>query len=350
MRLKDYSIEELLDLEEELIESKEMEVDGSLNQLIRLYEELYKRISRDKDSEYTYSLGGIKRKLVSYLVRYGTYLKTQYQKDDTAAERNLRMAMSYQKDLPVAYYRLGFLSYKQEKYVQAIDYFQKANFYQKQSKEQEYCLNQQQLYNAHVYLTNSYLYLAEKASKTLKKWETDELVERIPSYERSSLYELINQNEIYLTSHAFTVITPDGKRYCSEEECEQMTVENRLPERFILYFSDRKHTLFFNGKEVDLSMNHAEILRSLFLHTSEQNPATKYRFARIFDTRREDGEIESNTYTQTIRRIREKIARLETLPPVILNTRFRGQTAYYFNGKIPYAVIHRSDSSFILEE
>jgi hypothetical protein len=315
-----------------------------------LYEELYKKISRDKDSEYANSLGQVKKKLVSYLVRYGTYLKTQYQKDDRAAERNLRMATSFQKELPVAYYRLGFLSYKQEKYGQAIDYFQKANSYQEQCKEQEYCMTQQQLYNAQVYITNSYLYLAEEASKTLKEWETDELVERIPSYERSSLYELINQHERYLTSHAFTVITTDGKRNCSEDECEQLTVENELPERFILYFSDCKHSLLFNGKEVELSMNHAEILRYLFLYTSEQNPATKHRFTRIFDTRREDGEIETNTYTQAIRRVREKIARLENLPPVILNTKYRGQTAYYYNGKIPYAIIHRSDSSFTLEE
>lgn len=144
MNVRNKSIEELLDLEEELLEAKDNEQDGSFQQLIKLYEELYKRISRDRENEYWASLENIKKKLVSYLVRYGSYIKTHYQKDDRAAERNLKKATVYQKELPIAYYRLGFLSYKLNQYAEASQYFQKAKSYQKVCKEPEYRLNPQQ--------------------------------------------------------------------------------------------------------------------------------------------------------------------------------------------------------------
>lgn len=347
MRLRDKSIEELLDLEEELIESRNDEKDGSLSNLINLYTELYRKISKSHDDEYSASLVHIKKKLVSYLVRYGTYLKTQYQKDDYAAERCLNSATTYQKELPIAYYRLGFLSYKKKRYIDALTYFQEAINYQEKCKEDHFQLNQQQLYNTHLYITNSALYLADESNKRLKKWETVELLNQVPNYERSSLYEIINSNETYFSNHAFTVTTQDSIRMCAEEDCYQLTEDNQLPNTLILYFSDRRHSLFFNGKDVELSINHAEILRYLLLHTSKDSPATKYAFSRIIESK--DGEVKTNTYTKNIERIREKSINLGIPIEIISNIRHHGQTAYFYNRKIPFAIIHRSDSSFLLE-
>ncbi|KAA9022859.1 tetratricopeptide repeat protein [Niallia endozanthoxylica] len=350
MRLQDKTIEELLDLEEELLESKEEEKAGSLYELTRLYEELYRRISSNRNSEYGASLDQIKKTLISYLVRYGSFLKTQYKKDDSMAVKMLIKAVRYQKEIPIAYYRLGFLSYKQKDYLLALTYFQKAVDNQTTCTQKDYLLNQQQLYNAYLYITNSALYMANQANTLIKEIESEELIAQAPSYEQSNLFQLINQNEEFLASSAFTVITPEGKRHCSHKDCKNIIKEGQLPNTLILYFSDHGQTLFFNGKKEELSINHAEMLRYFFLYTSEQTPATKYDFGRsIFDTKREDGEIENNTYIQTVGRIRGKFNSVQVPQPVIMNKRHRGQTGYYYNQTIPFAIIHRIDSIFLLD-
>ncbi|WP_209121181.1 hypothetical protein [Alkalihalobacillus sp. BA299] len=62
------------DLEEELLLAKESEEqDGTFSKLISVYEALFRKISTDRNSEYSFSLEGIKKRLVSYLVKYGTW-------------------------------------------------------------------------------------------------------------------------------------------------------------------------------------------------------------------------------------------------------------------------------------
>ena len=125
-RLQTRSIEELLDIEEALHSSRDEEKAGSMHEVISLYEELHKRIKRDKASEYISSLESIEKKLVSYLIRYGTYLKTEYQKDDFAAKRTLLKALSYDRTNPMARYRLGFIAYKEGNFMESIKQFQQA--------------------------------------------------------------------------------------------------------------------------------------------------------------------------------------------------------------------------------
>ena len=100
MSLRRKNIEELLDIEEELL--SKMDEESSLHTIINVYEELYRKISADKEGEYASSLPAIKKKLISYYVRYGTYLKTQYQKDDYAAERSLNKALRFDQENPIA--------------------------------------------------------------------------------------------------------------------------------------------------------------------------------------------------------------------------------------------------------
>ncbi|WP_062109970.1 tetratricopeptide repeat protein [Bacillus niameyensis] len=348
MKLKDKTIEELLDLEAEFREQSNEE-DVALYLLTSIYEELYKKILRDLESEYDSSLGEIKNRLIAYLVQYGTYMKTQYQKDDRAAESSLKKAIQYNRELPIAYYRLGFLSYKKHNFALAADYFQKATKSNSTCRQLEYKLNQQQLYNTYVYLMNSFLYMAENAQATLKDLETQEYEEQIPDYNKSSLYETIQKNERYLNTNAFTVLSADGNRMCTKEECERIIEENALPATFILYFSDRHHSLFFNGRESLLNIKQAEMLRYFFLRTNKATPATKNDFARILESRAI--EIPDNSFVQTVRRLNQKVRQSDITANIIENYegRYHGQVAYFYNQIFPYAIIFRSDSSFILD-
>jgi tetratricopeptide (TPR) repeat protein len=349
MSLRTKSIEELLDLEEELHSSRDDEQDGSLDRLISLYDELYKRISSDRNSEYAQSLAQIKKNLISYLVRYGTYLKTVFQKDDNAASSALTKALRYDGRNPIAHYRLGFLSYKQRDYSVALQNFQKSISYQKSYSNLEYQLNNQQLYNAHLYLTNSALYIAKEAQRSLERLPVVPNQAGVSNLAMSPFYEVIQRNEGYLQSQAFTIVSQDGKRTCSKDECERITEsESALPNTLILYFSDRANYILFNGEEKSLSLNQAEMLRYFLLSSNEAVPVTRDKFFDLFQNARELDAVPLNTFVVNVRRLRGKLSDLR-VPAIIVNKLWERETAYYFNRQLPFAIIHRSDDTFILE-
>src|SRR5688572_23876156 len=118
MSLRQKTLEELEDLEQELFDQEAEHGSPNYSMKIHLYEEMYRRLEqlvRQKKDEYS-----------------GTF----------------------------APYRLGFLSYKHQKYSKAIQYFQTALENQKYSQHKQYQLNSQQEVNAHLYLTNSALHIA----------------------------------------------------------------------------------------------------------------------------------------------------------------------------------------------
>lgn len=72
-----------------------------------------------------------------------------------------------------------------------------------------------------------------------------------------------------------------------------MSVLGDLNFLIILYFSDHGHSIFYNGKEVSLSNNHAEMLKLFMLDSSEDRPDTKTEFDRLIVLEVEDGEVPS---------------------------------------------------------
>lgn len=157
-KLKEMSIEELLDLEEEIRAAIDEGKPGSMNKAINVYEELHRQIKSNTESEYKQSLGNIEKQLVRYLIRYGTYLKSEYEKEGRLAKRTLEKALKYDRTNPLAHYRLGFIAYKEEEYIESIRQFRQAL----QSEERNvYKLSPQQRYNAGLYLSNSALYIAQ---------------------------------------------------------------------------------------------------------------------------------------------------------------------------------------------
>jgi tetratricopeptide (TPR) repeat protein len=347
MRLRNKSIDELLDLEEELRSSIYEGDDSSLINLIVVYEELYRKISLDIDSEFATSLEGIHKRLISYLIRYGTYLKMVDQKDDGSAISSLRKAVRYDRENPIAYYRLGFLTYKQRKYVEAISLFKNALHYHPIYKGKEYRLNDQQLYNAHLYLTNSALHIAEKTQRSLEKLSIAATQDRLPNLEISALYELIQQNEGYLLSHAFTIYSNEGMRKASKDECERL-IESQTSTTLILYFSDRTNSIHINGREETLSVSQAEMLRYFLLKSNEVNPATRHKFFNLYDNRGKLFEMPKNTYIQNVNRLKAKL-RLLGVPSIIETKNTSHETGYYFNQELPFMVMYRSDDIFLLD-
>lgn len=88
MILREKTVDELFDLAEEFEKSINEDTDAHLHEIISIYQSLYRKIRSDKENEYHSSLPYIRGKLISYLVRYGTYLKTQDRKDDRTVSRD----------------------------------------------------------------------------------------------------------------------------------------------------------------------------------------------------------------------------------------------------------------------
>ncbi|WP_174732170.1 helix-turn-helix domain-containing protein [Mesobacillus harenae] len=348
MSIRRKTIEELLDLEGELIQARTDEQGGALYQLVSVYEALFNKISADPESEYTTSLPNIKKKLINYLVKYGTYMKTEYRKDDNGAISALKLALSIEKDIPIAHYRLGFLRYKEKNYTKTMNHFQHALRFQEKGINKEYKMNDQQVYNTHLYLANSALFIAKETQDSLKGLKLNVNMENLPNYETSPLYDLISQNELYIANNAYTIVTPDGKRLCIKEECEELSEPANT---IILDLINNESVVSFNGgKEVRLSKNHVEMLRLFLMESNKDNPLTKNHFYDLFSRTGDNGEILSNTYTRNITRLRYKLAEAGLEKMVIENKAGSRETAYFYNQQFPYLIMHRSDEAFLLSE
>ncbi|OZM56948.1 hypothetical protein CIB95_09260 [Lottiidibacillus patelloidae] len=339
LRLSKLSEEELLDLEQELLSQRSEDMPMTGQKLVELYEVLYRKVRKNRDSEYQYILEEIKRKLLLNLVQYGTYLKTEMSQDDTLAKQTLKKALSYDRDIPQANYRLGFLSYKEANYTDAISYFENAL----SSSTSTFKLTEQQRYHAQLYLVNSALYIVQNTQSIL---EEQGEISPIPTAELSPLYEKIMKNNNYLSENAFTATSATGSRQCSPADVEEII--DYESNRLILYFSDQQISVSYRGKETSLSVNQGELLRYLLLFSSKDTPVTKHAFFDLFSNSNNNDEIPNNTYTQNITRLRSKLASLITGTTLIENSRVQKNIAYYYTELHPYTVIYRSDRSFIL--
>jgi tetratricopeptide (TPR) repeat protein len=338
-RLSQLSEEELLDLEQDLLLQRSEDMPFTSQKLIDLYEVLFRKVRKNRDSEYQSTLDVIKRNLLFILVQYGTYLKTELSQDDNLAKQTLKKALTYDHDIPQAYYRLGFLSYKEEKFTEAISFFENAL----SPSTSNFKLTDQQRYHAQLFLVNSALYIVQNTQSIL---EEQGEISPIPTAQLSPLYEKIMTNNNYLTGNAFTITNANGSRQCSSSDVEEII--DYESNRLILYFSDQQISVFYKDEEIQLSVNKGEMLRHLLLYSSKSTPVTKHEFFDLFGNSNNNGEIPDNTYVKNISRLRSKLESLITGLTLIENTRVQDNIAYYYTEAIPFTIIHRSDRAFIL--
>jgi hypothetical protein len=228
----------------------------------------------------------------------------------------------------------------------ALIHFKNAiGFQKKEDSYPEYRMNDQQLYNAHLFLANCGLFIARKAQEDLAELDLKVNVRDIPKYKMSPFFQVINENEQYLANHAYQMVSEDGSYFCSKEECEeQLDIDSMI----IVDLSGRQDLLVFNGRQMRLSKNQSELLRFFLVHSNEEHPATINDVFDLFCPADEVAEIPRNTYTQNVRRLVEKLVQVGIEETIIENKARFGVTAYYYNHKLPYLIMHRSDETFIL--
>lgn len=336
MRLDVKSFEELEILEQKLLDEEEESGEENYAGKIDLYREMYgwlKRLVRKDPGTYNNYLENVQQLLVRQLIHYGTYLKTVYEKDDHLAASCLIDALKVDKQNPIAAYRLGFLAYKRRSYPEALQYFEKALDFQKNNQNHPYQLNTQQQLNAHLYLTNSALYIAKETAEKMNKLSMVNDLE-LSNHELAPLYHRLFENENYLEQHAFYNMTEHGTTTCSKRECEDL-IEHPPFNTIVLYFNDRSILAVFEGREVELSAGQGEMLKYFLLKSTEARPVTRAAFSVVHN-------IKLNTYIQNATRLRYKLTD-HGFPPFILTKRYQGETSYYVAESYSYHVLYRVD-------
>lgn len=345
MRLSQLSLEELETLEQTLHENEPKSEYGHYSMLVNIYEEMYRRLvplARKDKEQYGNSGNYIKKLLISSLIKYGTYLKMNNEKDDKLAQSSLERALKYDKTIPIVYYRLGFLAYKEQQYSRAVQYFQSALVYQCSSINLAYQLNDQQHLHAHLYLTNSALYVASSTHQALE--QLDHSHSQLPNLELSPLYAVLKHNENYLEANAFYQVSKEGIVSCSRESCDELA-EQSPKNTIILYFNDQQNILIFNGKEKVMTPNQAAMLRHFLLCSNQDNPGTRENLVDFFGKTGVDGLVKKANLVKAIERLRTKLGAVG-IPSIIEATRYQDDIAYFFNQSVPYIVMFRVDDAY----
>ncbi|NMD72826.1 hypothetical protein HHO41_21630 [Bacillus sp. DNRA2] len=341
MNFRDMSFQELEDYETELNDKIDDSEYSLLPHIIAVLEEMYKRMQRnvrEKNGDINH-LNALKDQLLYNLINYGTFLKMKDQKDPRATEHTLKEALRYDPSNPIAAYRLGFLAYKDQRFTIAQSHFEKALTTQQIYRDKRYLLNEQQLLNAHLYLTNSALYIAKQTYEKISQLPAQGKAE-LPNYEFSSLFLSLANFEEYLKQNAFYKITQDSKTTCSKAECERI-IDEGPTDTILLYLNDRNIKLDYNGNPETLSQELADILRHLLIYTSENKPATRLSLQKYFPNAHHDGLIKKAAFRKKFSRLYEKLENCE-IPPIIHAAR-NEEPSYYFDRSLRFIIMYRVD-------
>ena len=222
----------------------------------------------------------------------------------------------------------------------ALTYLQQALKFQQMSKDNRYLLNDQQILNAHLYLTNSALYIASQSYENINLLPNHNQTE-LPNYEFSELYPRLADFEIYLKKNAFYKITRDSKTTCSREECEEL-LRLEPQDTIVLYLNDRNIKLLFNENPETMSQELSDILRYLLLKSNEANPATRFTLQNFFPSSKNEGIVKNATFRKRFSRLKSKMDSCQ-IPTVIHLANNPVETAYYFDGSLPFIIMYRVD-------
>lgn len=323
VRLRDMTIDELMDEEERLLDLVEEDGRYGYRELIRVYETMIKRYKRDRESA-----SFVEKKLIKNLINYGAYLKMGNEKRTRDAIESLQKAVSLHNRLPIAHYRLGFLYSREKDYAEAATHFERAIKLQ-HNAEETYRLDERQLYYAHLYEINSCLHQAYETYQKMNSLNLEGRYDPLGSEGMSELYERLLESDTYLANREFVKKTIEGEEGCSKAHCEQL-VESLNFGEVILYFNDRVVELFHGERSTTVPFSEADVLRNLIF-----TPLDGTRLAEI----RQRGEpFSSNTVTKTVGRLRDRLGKVGLSDAIIYMDK-----AYIFDSTYTCAVLYRHD-------
>ncbi|NCU27068.1 hypothetical protein EOM86_10175 [Candidatus Nomurabacteria bacterium] len=159
----------------------------------------------------------------------------------------------------------------------------------------------------------------------------------------------VNINE-ELSDQAYMVVDNKKTRYVSYQEARGMfTSSSRQKDTLIIWLDGVNSKIAFNKKErLFYSEFKAKQLVYLLHSTHQNNPGNEDNMQKSFDELPESPDLTNIRVRSAIKNIRKLLLDLYPDLDIIITSRQPTLKGYYYNGKVPYQIICRSEEAMDL--
>lgn len=287
----------------------------------------------------------VERKLSKLLYNHGSEMKFRGQGSRFDAEKALEQAIHLDGKNGMAAYRLAFINYRVADYKKAIRYFNAA-LENTIHDEPIFCLSNREIYYARLYLMMCHLREADNLNDEL---DDPNIIKKYPDlpYVPYSIKEFVNNFNEELSDQAYMVVDNKKTRYVSYQEARGMfTSSSRQKDTLIIWLDGVNSKIAFNNKErLFYSEFKAKQLIYLLHSTHQNNPGNEDNMQKSFDELPESPDLTNTRIRSAIKNIRRLLLDLYPDPDLIITSRQPNLHGYYYNGKLPYQIICRSEEA-----
>lgn len=354
VRFSEMSLDELLTEMHKMELTREDDFnfnDEGYGREIRVHKLVLRELKKSRDTALKGIRFDVERKLSKLLYNHGSEMKFRGQGSRQDAENSLKEALYLDPKNGMAAYRLAFIRYRMNHYKDAIRYFNIA-LENTIHDEPIFCLSDREIYYARLYLLACYLNEVEQLNEELEFSPTTKQYPALPDYAPYGIKDFITVLGVELTNQEYEVITDEDNRYVSYDEAEGYFQKGYRPEdTLIIWFDGVNSKMAFNQTEMSFrSQFKARQLVHLLRFTSHNNPGNENSMRNCFEEMSNTSFVTNERLRTAIRQLRNLLNKLDPRLDVITTSRSPNPSGYYYNGKVPYTIICRSEESSLLDQ
>ena len=291
----------------------------------------------------------VKRKLSKLLLNHGSEMKSRGQGSRLEAEKALKEALFLDRKNGMAAYRLAFIYYRMNDYKKAIQYFNAA-LENTIHDEPIFCLSDREIYYARLYLMTCYLHEVDNLNDELEFSATSKKYPVLPNYASYGIKDFISVLGLDLTDQEYELLTDKGSQYISYEDAMGYFHKEERPEdTLIVWFDGVNSKVAFNQEEqLFRSDFKAKQLVYLLRFTSQNNPGNEHNMQNCFEELSNSPFVTNDRLRTAISKEKRLISSLDPELDVISTSRSPYPSGYYYNKKVPYMIICRSEEASLL--
>ena len=323
--------------------------DAGYGREIELHKHILCELRNPKNSESKGIRASVERKLSKLLYNHGSEMKFRGQGSRKDAEKALKEVLLLDRKNGMAAYRLAFIYYRMSDYIEAIRYFNVA-LGNTTHEESTFCLSDREIYYARVYLLACYLHEADNLNDELKFSPTKNKYPELPDYASYGIRDFISVLDLELTNQEYEVITNKGNRYISYGEADDCFQQSTRPEdTLVIWFDGANSKIAYNHTEESFhSEFRARQLVYLLRFTSKNNPGNEHTMQNCFVEVSNSTFVSNERLRTAVRQLRRLLNDLNPELDVIITSRSPYPSGYYYNKKVPYMIICRSEEASLL--
>ena len=354
LRLSEMNLDELVTEmhKMELVREDDFNVnDEGYGREIRVQKLVLRELKKSRDTALKGIRSDVERKLSKLLYNHGSEMKFRGQGSRQDAENSLKEALYLDPKNGMAAYRLAFIRYRMNHYKDAIRYF---NCALENTSHDEYifCLSDREIYYARLYLMACYLNEVEQLNEELEFSPTTKQYPALPAYASYGVKDFIAVLGVGLTNQEYEVIIDEAPRYVSYGEAEGYFQKGSRPEdTLVIWFDGVNSKMAFNQTEMSFrSQFKARQLVHLLRFTSHNNPGNENSMRNCFEEMSNTSFVTNERLRKAVSQLRSLLNKLDPRLDVITTSRSPNPSGYYYNGKVPYTIICRSEESSLLDQ